>query len=54
MLRDIRMVENLFPEKRQKFVNVCMGCKTVAWRIKEVSGIKRQLVTKGTELEFFH
>ena len=50
----MRMVENICPEKKQQFSNVCLARSTVSRRIEEVSAdIKRQLEAKGAEFEFF-
>ena len=50
----MRMVENICPEKKQQFANVCLARSTVSRRIEEVSAdIKRQLEAKGAEFEFF-
>lgn len=33
----MKMVDNIFPEKKQEFANVCLARNTVAWRIEEIS-----------------
>ena len=50
----MKMVENICPEKKQQFANVCLARSTVSRRIEEVSSdIKRQLEAKGVEFDFF-
>lgn len=48
------MVEKICPEKKQEFANVCLARNTVARRTEDISSdIKRQLGTRGVELDFF-
>ena len=50
----MRMAENICPEKKQEFANVCLARSTVAQRIEDVSSdIKRQLECRGMDLDFF-
>ena len=47
------MVENICPEKKQEFANVCLARNTVERRIEDVlSDIKRYLEAKGVEFDF--
>ncbi|XP_068107468.1 general transcription factor II-I repeat domain-containing protein 2-like [Hyperolius riggenbachi] len=48
------MVENICPEKKQEFANICLARNTVARRIEDISSdIKRQLMSKGEVFDFF-
>uniref|UniRef100_K7G8U0 SPIN-DOC-like zinc-finger domain-containing protein n=1 Tax=Pelodiscus sinensis TaxID=13735 RepID=K7G8U0_PELSI len=50
----MKMVENICPEKKQEFANICLARNTVARRIEEISSdIKRQLTSKGVDFDFF-
>ncbi|XP_073520416.1 uncharacterized protein [Phyllobates terribilis] len=50
----MKMVENVCPEKKQEFSNICLAHNTVARRIEEISSdIKRQLMSKGADFDFF-
>ncbi|XP_078271885.1 general transcription factor II-I repeat domain-containing protein 2 isoform X1 [Rhinoraja longicauda] len=50
----MQMVENICPEKKQEFANVCLARNTVARRIEDISSdIKRQLGDRGMNLDFF-
>ena len=49
----MKMVENICPEKKQQFVDVCLARSTVSGVIEEASSeIKRQLDAKAVEFEF--
>uniref|UniRef100_K7G2H6 SPIN-DOC-like zinc-finger domain-containing protein n=1 Tax=Pelodiscus sinensis TaxID=13735 RepID=K7G2H6_PELSI len=50
----MKMVENICPEKKQEFANICLARNTVARRIEEISSdIKRQFTSKGVDFDFF-
>ncbi|XP_073470399.1 general transcription factor II-I repeat domain-containing protein 2-like [Aquarana catesbeiana] len=50
----MKMVENICPEKKQEFANICLARNTVARRAEEISSdIKRQLTSKGVDFDFF-
>ncbi|XP_068110957.1 general transcription factor II-I repeat domain-containing protein 2-like [Hyperolius riggenbachi] len=50
----MKMVENICPEKKQEFANICLARNTVARRIEDISSdIKRQLMSKGEVFDFF-
>ncbi|XP_077340548.1 general transcription factor II-I repeat domain-containing protein 2-like [Lithobates pipiens] len=50
----MKMVENICPEKKQGFANICLARNTIAWRIEEISSdIKRQLTCQGADFDFF-
>ncbi|KAM4694222.1 general transcription factor II-I repeat domain-containing protein 2-like [Discoglossus pictus] len=50
----MKMVENICPEKKQEFANICLAHNTVARRIEDISSdIKRQLTSKGVDFYFF-
>ncbi|KAK7886513.1 hypothetical protein WMY93_026134 [Mugilogobius chulae] len=50
----MKIVENICPEKRQDFANMCLARNTVARRIEDISSdIKRQLGDKGDRFEYF-
>lgn len=40
----MKLVDNICPEDKQEFDHVCLACNTVAWRMNEISDIKRQLI----------
>ncbi|GAA6068887.1 general transcription factor II-I repeat domain-containing protein 2-like [Tachysurus ichikawai] len=46
----MKIVENICPEKKQEFANVCLARNTVVQRIEDISlDIKRQLEAKSHE-----
>lgn len=50
----MKMVENVCPEKKQEFMNVCLPRNTVARRVEDISSdIKRQLGDKGVAFDYF-
>lgn len=50
----MKMVENICPEKKQEFANICLARNTVARRVEEISSdIRRQLTSKGVDFDFF-
>nr|DBA20368.1 TPA: hypothetical protein GDO54_017157 [Pyxicephalus adspersus] len=50
----MKMVENICPEKKQEFANICLARNTVARRIEDISSdIKRQLTSKRQDFDFF-
>ena len=50
----MKIVENICPEKKQEFANVCLSRNTLARRIEEVSSdIKRQIETIAEKFDFF-
>ena len=50
----MKMVENICPEKKQEFMNVCLARNTVARRIEDISSdIHRQLGDRGVTFDYF-
>ena len=50
----MKMVENICPEKKQEFSNVCLARNTVARRVEDISSdIKRQLGDRGEAFDYF-
>ena len=50
----MKMVENICPEKKQEFANVCLARNTVALRIEDIlSDIQRQLGDRGVTFDYF-
>ena len=50
----MKMVENICPEKKQEFANVCLARNTVARRVEDISSdIQRQLGDRGEAFDYF-
>jgi len=50
----MKMVENICPEKKQEFANVCLARITVARRVEDISSdIQRQLGGRGEAFDYF-
>ncbi|XP_073807411.1 general transcription factor II-I repeat domain-containing protein 2-like [Danio rerio] len=50
----MKMVENICPEKKQEFMNVCLARNTVARRVEDLSSdILRQLGDRGVAFDYF-
>ncbi|CAM1292725.1 Uncharacterised protein r2_g183 [Pycnogonum litorale] len=50
----MKMVENICPEKKQEFMNVCLARNTVARRVEDISSdIQRQLGDRGGAFDYF-
>lgn len=50
----MKMVENICPEKKQEFMNVCLARNTVARRVEDISSdIQRQLGDRGVAFDYF-
>ena len=50
----MKAVDNICPDKRQAFANMCLARNTVARRIEELSAdINRQVNDKGVKFDFF-
>ena len=50
----MKAVDNICPEKKQEFANMCLARNTVARRIEDISSdIKRQVGDKGADFDFF-
>lgn len=50
----MKMAENICPEKKQEFANICLARNTVARRIEEISSdIKRQVSERGGNFDYF-
>ncbi|KAK2847511.1 hypothetical protein Q5P01_010510 [Channa striata] len=50
----MKMVENVSPDKKQEFMNVCLARNTVARRVEDISSdIQRQLGDRGVAFDCF-
>lgn len=50
----MKMVENVCPEKKQEFINVCLALNTVARTVEDISSdIQSQLGDRGMAFDYF-
>ena len=50
----MKMAEQICPQKKKDFANVCLARNTVAWRIEELStDVRKQLGEKSLNFDFF-